>query len=93
MLTRAGSAACLSTGASGHSPRVDDPRRTIEFVDQLQGTVKLKQASELPRFMRVVSGRLVHRVVLSFRAEGPVVRFEDERGEVLMLVVCPGASS
>lgn len=55
--------------------------------------MKLKQASELPRFMRVVSGRLVHRVVLSFRAEGPVVRFEDERGEVLMLVVCPGASS
>lgn len=53
----------------------------------------LKQASELPGFMRVVSGREVHRVVLSFRADGPVVCFEDERGEVLMLVVCPGASS
>lgn len=72
---------------------MDDPRRTIEFVDQLQGTVKLKQASELPGFMRAVSGRAVHRVVLSFRADGPVVCFEDERGEVLMLVVCPGGSS
>ncbi|MDP1826552.1 MAG: hypothetical protein Q8L48_25000 [Archangium sp.] len=72
---------------------MDDPKRSIEFVDELQGTVKRQQVGALPGFMTAVSGRPVHRVVLSSRTEGAVVRFEDGRGEVLMVMVCPGASS